>query len=256
MYGLLVSLAAGGVVFAIVAFTFDPLAAILPGIIVAAVAFFFVTRTIGQRVQRELEGLTALLQARDVKGAKALLASLGEKYGSWQFLLLGQLQAQAGMIDYMTMKFDEALPQLQAGSFRNWQAFLCIGAIHHRKGRDAEAQAAFAAAEKVGAKEALIFLVPAFLRSKAGDRTGALEVLARGRKLLPEHPVLRQAAEALANQRPMDKETFSEAWYQIFPEDYVEAMMAKQGGVRYRPTRMPGPGFQPPRVSKKMRRGR
>ncbi len=42
------------------------------------------------------------------------------------------------MTDYLQMKWDDALPRLEEGRWRNWSAILCIGLIHHRKGNKAK----------------------------------------------------------------------------------------------------------------------
>ena len=44
-------------------------------------------------------------------------------------MLHGQLTAQIGMIDYLQMKFDEALPKLEAANGRDWSAGIALASL-------------------------------------------------------------------------------------------------------------------------------
>ena len=119
MVTILGSFLMGVLVFALIAVWFAPIAGVLPALFVSVTAFFVITMRVGKRVQAEMAGLQPLLEARRVDDAMRLLESIRSRYGKYQLMLDGQLQAQAGLIAYMQMRFDDALPMLEKGSFRN-----------------------------------------------------------------------------------------------------------------------------------------
>ena len=88
------------------------IAAAVPGVLVFGICFFMIARSVGNRVTGEMNLLVPMLQDRKIKEAEAHLLAMKSRYGKWQFLLKGQLDAQRGMIHYMQMKFDDAMPLL------------------------------------------------------------------------------------------------------------------------------------------------
>jgi len=252
MLNPLISLGAGLVVFALVAVFLQPVAAILPAVIVFGVVFFVLVRRTGKQIEAEMSQVMSLLQARHTDEAIARLEAMKVHFKRWQPLVVGQLDAQHGMIDYLQMKWDDALPRLQNGSWRNWTALLCIGAIHFRKGDKDAAWKSFAKAAKASSKESMVYLVWATLLTRAGKREDALNALNKGLKAMPDSKKLQDLKATIANKKRIDIRAFPQSWYQFFPED-----LAKQQGMRgRRGSPMPGAGFRAPRVSRRERRGR
>jgi len=253
MYNLLISLGAGVVAFAAVSLMMSPWAAFLPGSLVFVVAMFLLARRTTGQVQGELTHLMALLQKQKVEAAKAKIKEISDRYGKWQFLLRGQMSAQLGMLDYVQMKWDTALPLLEEGRFRNWGAEVCIGAIHYRRGRKDKAWDSLEKAVGIAKKEAIIYLVWATLLARDGKRDKALEVLNRGLQVLPESGILSNLRGTVANKRKIKVKSFPEQWFQFFPEDLVKRMAGRgQAGVG------PGGRMAPPqpRARGKMARRR
>jgi len=252
MYNVAISVALAAASFGLVALLLSPVAAIIPATMVFALAWWLLSRRIAKQVEEEMKALVPLLQARKVEEAKAKIASVQKRYGRWQILLERQLDAQVGMIDYLQMKFDAALPKLEKGKFRNWNALVCIGAIHHRKGRKEQAYESLASAAKVAPKESVVYLVWATLLTRDGKRTEALQALDGGLKAMPDSEHLKNLRNRVANKKKIDTKQFPQTWYQFFPEE-----LAQQQLMRGR-KRGPGPGqaAQQPRMSARQTRRR
>lgn len=253
MYNLLISLGIAAAVYVAVAVAMSPFSAILPAMLVLTIAMFLMARRTTKQVQAELTDLMALLQKQRIDDAKKKIQDISDKYGRWQFLLEGQMAAQLGMLDYVQMKWDLALPQLEKGRFRNWSAEVCIGAIHFRRGRKEKAWESFDKAAGTAKKESIIYLVWATLLSRDGHRDKALEVVNRGLAATPDSAVLKTLLSNIANKRKVKIRALPDMWFQFFPEDMVKKMQGRgQVGVAAG-GRMVAP---PPRARGKMARRR
>ncbi len=252
MYTLLLAFLLGLVSFLLVAVFFDTLAAFVPGILVFLIAAVVLLLRRKRSVDAEMQQIVPMLQRRDVDGARRFLREMGKRQGPWMPMLGRQIEAQLGMLDYFQLRFDEALPRLEKGSWQNWMGQVCIGAIHFRKKRLDEAWKWLEKAVGTAPKEDLTYVVYAILATRAGDRDRALSVLDRGLKKLPESVRLKDLYGRVANKKKIKTAKLGEAWFHFFPEDLAaQAQMANRRGGP-----MPGPGFQPGPVSKQQRRGR
>jgi len=252
MYTLILSLVLGLVTFALVALFLDPLAAVVPAVMVLMIALVALLLRTKRKVDAEMQGIVPLLQRRQVVEAQRYLETLRARYARWMPLLDGQIDAQLGMIDYLQLKFDQALPRLEKGKWRNWMALACIGAIHYRKGRHEQAWEALQKAVDAGKKEPMAYVVFAVLLNRAGARDRSLVVMNAGLKVLPDNKLLGDLKAKIANKKKIKTNKLGESWYQFFPEELAaQAQMAARRG-----TPLPGMGFRGPAVSKQERRGR
>lgn len=253
MYNLLISLAITLGIFGLVAALMQPVAAIVPALFVFPLAMFLLARRTGKLVEAELSDLPTLLQARKVDEVKEIIRAARDRHGKWQFLLEGQLTGQLGMLDYMSLKFDEALPQLESGRWRDWTANTAIGCVHYRKGRYDKAWEAFEAAQKVGSKEAMVYVVHATLLTRRDDREGALKVLSEGLERIEGSKLLKTLKTNIANKKKLDTSDYPESWYQFFPED-AQQMMNMRGRRGSHPGGVaPGGRYQGPPPQPKQR---
>jgi tetratricopeptide (TPR) repeat protein len=227
MYNLLISSGVAAIVFIAVAFFMHPVAAAVPALLVFGLLVFFLTRRVSRAVEAEMQMMMPLLQARKVSEAEAHVRGIKKKWGKWQFMLGGQLDAQLGMLDYLQMKWDEALPKFEKGTFQNWPAKVCIGCIHYRRERFDEAWAAFESAAKTAPKEAMIYCVWATLLTRAGKREKALEALTLGLATLENSKQLKELRKAVANKKKIKTKSFGEAWYQFFPEELATQQLMR-----------------------------
>lgn len=227
MYNLLLALLAGVVTFVVVALWLGPVAAVFPAVGVLVLVLFLLSRRTGKLVSDELAGVGPLLQQRRIDEAETKLVAVKEKYRQWQFLLAGQIDSQLGMIDYLQLKWDSARPKLEAGKWRNAVALTCLGAIHYRQGRKAEAWKSFAAAAAVGSSDVTIYCVWATLLARDGLRTEALDAVSAGLKELPNSAVLKDLQQKIANKKKIDTKSFGDAWHQYFPEELAQQMVMR-----------------------------
>ncbi|MEZ4315923.1 MAG: hypothetical protein R3F61_00390 [Myxococcota bacterium] len=227
MYNIAISALSGLVVFALASAWLGPIAGVVPALLVMAGVMFWLSRRTGALVQAEMERVVPLLQERRIDEATVLLEGIKAKYGRWQVLLDGQIDSQLGMIDYLQMKFDDALPKLEKGKWRNWTALTCIGCIQYRKGDKEAAWASLSDAADAAGKEALVYLVWATLLTRAGDTKRALEVVDRGLTEMPESEQLRNLQKVVANKKKINTKVFPQTWYQFFPEELAQQMVMR-----------------------------
>ncbi len=244
MLNLALAFAVGLVLFAVVAAWLGPIPALVPALFFAILALFLLGRRTGQKINRELEPLMALLQARRIDDARALLVNVRDRWSRWQVMLAGQIDAQLGMLEYLQMHWDEALPLLEKGKWRNAQAWACIGAIRWRRGEKVKAFEALQRAQAVAPKDPMMAVVRATLLLRDDRRDEALRALADARGRIPGNKLLTDMQAKVANKQKIDPKAFGEAWYQYFPED-----LAKEMVTRGRRTPVPGapPVPEPPR---------
>jgi tetratricopeptide (TPR) repeat protein len=252
MYTLILSLVLGVVTFVLVAVFFDPLAAVVPAVMVLLIALVALLLRVKRKVDNQMQGIVPLLQRRQVAEAQRYLESLRDRYAKWMPLLHGQIDSQLGMIDYLQLKFDQALPRLEKGKWRNWMALACIGAIHYRKGRHEQAWESLQKAVDIAKKEPMAYVVFAVLLNRAGVQDRALQVMNAGVKVLPDNKLLQELKNKIANKKKIKSSRLGDSWYQFFPEEMAaQAQMAARRG-----TPLPSQGFKGPAVSKQQRRGR
>ena len=163
MYNILIAVGVSATVFLVVSLLMSPYAAVIPAVLVFGILLFVLTRRVGQLVQADMAKLVPLLQQRKVAQAEKLIRDVQSRYGKWQVMLTGQLDAQLGMIHYLQMKWDKAMPLLEKGKWRNWAAMVCMACVHYRQKRQDEAWKGFEAAAAVGKKEAMVYTVWALL---------------------------------------------------------------------------------------------
>lgn len=227
MYNIAISVGLGLVVFALVSLALPWWGSILPALLVSGLAMFLLARRINEKLTPELAKLQPLLEARDVAGAQAHLRSIQATYGKWQLYLDSQLEAQLGMLDYLQMKWDEALPKLETGSWRNAHALICIGCIHYRKGDKDKAWESLGKAVDADSKEVMTHVVLAVLRAKSDQRDEALTAVAAGLQALPDNAVLKKLQHTIANKKKIDIKQLPQTWYQFFPEDMAKQMVVR-----------------------------
>jgi tetratricopeptide (TPR) repeat protein len=244
LYNLLLALAAGALSFLLVWAGLGPVAAVVPSLGVFLAAMFLLARRTGRMVERELATVPALLQQRRVDEAETKLVHVKEKYGPWQFLLAAQIDGQLGILDYVQRKFDEAVPKLEAGKWRNGPVLAMLGAVDWRRKRFDTAWKHFEAAVTATPEDPIPWAVYTTLLTREGKRNEALEVVARGVKALPKNAMLKELQSRVANKQKIETSRFGdngEGWYQYFPEDLMQA--AAMRGTRGAPF----PGMpQPP----------
>ncbi|TNE87498.1 MAG: hypothetical protein EP330_18720 [Deltaproteobacteria bacterium] len=220
--------AAALVAFAIGTALYAPVAGILPAVFafLAVAVGIFINRR--RKVDAALVPLVPLLEAQKIDEAVALIDQVKAEHGPWVPGLEGQLDAQVGLLDYMQMKFDKAMPKLMAGRWRNPVALLCIGATHLRKNEETEAWQFLTEAEDAANKDPNVFVVSAALRMKKGQRDDALKTLGKGLEAVDNKAPIERLQRVIANNKRIQPDKLPQMWMQIWPEDLV-AQLKKQG---------------------------
>jgi len=227
MYNVALSSLIGFVVFGAVSVFLPWWGSLLPALLATGLSLWLLARRINGLLQPELEKVGPLLEARDVKGAEAHLRSVQKRFGRWQLYLDSQIESQLGMIDYLQMKWDQALPKLEKGQWQNAHAQVCVGAIHFRQGRKEKAWEFLAKACETDAKNPMTHIVHTVLRARADQREEALAAISKGLETLPKHGGLKQLKQRVANKKKIDVKQLPQAWYQYFPEDLAKQMVVR-----------------------------
>lgn len=235
-------------------------APIPPAVLAGGLTFYLLTRFLTKRVQTQMEAIVPLLQNRQLEPAEALMDRVQRTYGKWVLLLDQQLSAQKGMLRYAQMKWSEARPLLEKGTWNNWQAHTALAAIDYREGDKESCWKHLDKAAKASPKEAMVYVVWAVLSVRGGERDRALRALSQGLDKQSESKVLKNLHKRVANKKKIDVKQLPQAWYHFFPEDLMKQMMVR--GRKGGPPPLPE-GVQPryqqpppqPRVGKKGRRG-
>lgn len=270
MYNLLISLAISAIAFvAVLPFDLPWYAGVAPAALIFPLAAFLLMRRTGQQVQAAVAPVQEIMmgmQSAKSQGeinarldeVRAILSSVRDQFGNWQFLLAGQMTAQLGALDYMQLKFDEAYPKL-GKAWRDWNSEIMAACILYRKGELDEAWAAFEKSAGTHSKEPTVFVIWATLLSKKGKRTEALAALTKGLETMPDNKQLREMKNKVANKKKLDTKSFQETWFRFFPEEAQQQMMVR--GRRGNPMDGPVPvqmrqGPPQPKLRGKMARRR
>ncbi|MBJ96018.1 MAG: hypothetical protein CMP23_16260 [Rickettsiales bacterium] len=229
MYSLIVAIAAGFAAYFLTASFWPSNYAILPGIVGMIACYVLLARRYWKVVEALMARAGAEVQQQRVDHAVRILES-GYGYGRWVFLLRGQLDGQIGALHYMQKKFDQALPLLEKSSSRHWVAQGMLAAYWFRHHKPEQAMKVLDKARTMNRKEAMLYGLEAWMKVKLKDRDGARAVLARGKKVLPDHGPITENLIRLQNGDDLKMGGFGEAWWQFHLEKPSQKMLMKMAG--------------------------
>ncbi len=221
MYNLLISIAIGVAVALALALgtNLGAVAAIFPGLLAAAIAYFVLARRTFKKVEAIFEVVQREAQAQKLDKAVQTLQG-GFVLAPWQFLVASQLHAQIGMLLYIRQDVDAALPHLEKAFSRHWIARGMLGAAKYRKRDVAGATKVLEEAVKVNKKEGVLWSLYAFVLEKEGRHEEAIRVLGRGAAANPSDEKLKAGLQALQNGKKLKLgKTYQEQWFQFRLED-------------------------------------
>ena len=229
MYSLLVALAAGILSYLLTASFWPSNYALLPGLGAMIGCYVLLARRYWKGVEALMARAGAEVQQQRVDHAVRILES-GYRYGRWVFMLRGQLDGQIGALHYMQKNFDKALPLLENSSSRHWVAQGMLASYLFRHHKPEQAMKVLDKARTMNRKEPMLYGIEAWMKVKLKDRDGARAVLARGKKVLPEHGPLTENLIRLQNGEDMKMGGFGEAWWQFHLEKPSQKMLMKMAG--------------------------
>lgn len=224
MINLVISLVAGALVALLVKVAgFSILAGIIPGTIVFLAILvvlgrrsFMQLQVVVQKVQAELQSMTANKKEQAAKADRAIkLLEAALPLGRWQFLIQGEIYGQIGMIKYLFKDFDGALVAFRKASNRNYFAKAMQGAIFYQRKDFTQMRSSFEDAVKHGNKEGLMWAAYAWCLTQIKESDQALKVLARGVEANPSDEKLKKALSALQNDKRLKMSPWEPMWWQL-----------------------------------------
>jgi tetratricopeptide (TPR) repeat protein len=232
MWNLLISLALGAAVALGIRFgtEFGWVAAVLPGVITAMIAYVVLARRIMKKLEVLFESIQHDVQARRVDKAVQTLEA-GFPLARWQFLVGSQLHSNIGILLYIKQDTDAALPHLRKSFGKMWIARAMLGAALYRRKDVAGARAVFEDAARSNKKEGVVWAAYAWVLEKEGLHEDALKVVGRGVEQNPKDQKLQSVQVTLQNGKKLKLgKVYEEQWFQL----YLETP----------PTQLQGPGFR------------
>jgi len=219
MYNLLISLLFGAAV-AIPVDVFTPLAPWIPPLIgmgVFAVLYLLLTRRVMKKVgqlaetaQRDLQG------GRPEKAIKTLESGL--KYGSWQFYVKPQLNAQIGTVYYLKRDFAKAFEYLQKAFVRHWVAMGMLAICYMKRNKVDKMTLTFEKAVSASRKEVFLWNLYAYCLDHVGQTSKAKDILRKGLKKAGNDERLQDSLDALEEGKKMKMTAYGDLWYQFHLE--------------------------------------
>lgn len=220
MYNLLISIAIGLVVSVALAFGTELglVAAIFPGVLALAVAYFVLARRTWKKLEVIFETMQREAQAQKFDKAVATLQG-GFVLAPWQFLVASQLHSNIGILMYLRQDLDGALPHLEKSFTRNWIARGMLAVARYRKRDLTGMEKVFDEAVKVNKKEGVLWSAYAWVLEKEDRHEDAIKVLGRAVAANPSDEKLKASLQALQNGKKLKLgKLYGEQWFQFLLE--------------------------------------
>ncbi len=216
------------------------IAGFLPAILVLAIVYFLLARRTSNRLQALMETAGKAIQRQKIDEARRVLET-GRPLGKWQFMVEGQIEAQLGALAYLERDWGRARKHLDKAFSRNWMAQGMLAAMDLREKKASDGIERMEKASGFAKKEALFWGLYAYILAESKQQDKALEILARGLKIMPDNEGLKGLQKAVSNKRRKLKmgSLFGNQWYTFFPEQFPVR--------RYQNAAVQGRGFPQPR---------
>lgn len=229
MINLLIALLSGFAISALLLVWLTAVEVILPGVAVAAVAYYLLARRAMNKLQEVfLASQKELMNGRIEKAIRIMESA--RSLSRWQFMINSQINAQVGMIYYIREDDKAATPYLEKAVSRLWIPKAMLGALYFRKKNFDKMRENFEKAVGVGKKQGLAWSVYAWCEWKLGNVDKAIELLDSGaKKLGDDDERLKANLLSLRNGKKVKMKGYGDQWYQFRLE---KVPMVKQR-VRY-----------------------
>jgi len=234
MYNLLISLAAGLLVaIGIRLAGFGWVAVIVPGVLMAAVAYVALNLRAQKRLSAMVEAAVAEAQARRFDRA-IQLARGALVMAPWLFGADAALSALIGQFHWWKGDHEAALPYLERAAAGQWPARVMLAVARWRKRDLAGMKKVFEETLKTRAnrKQGLLWCAYGWFLEKESLHDDAVRVLGRAVAANPSDDKLKSALQSVQNGKKLKVGKLYTEWYNF--------------GVETPPQMMP-PGFRPGR---------
>jgi len=237
MYNILISLAAGGAVYAglFLSGLLRMGEAILPGVLIFIVVYFLTARRTFKAVENIFMEASRSLQSTPPKIDLAIgTMQKAYTYSRTQIGVRTQVDAQIGMVYFLQKDFNKAQPLLKRSlSFSYWMAAAMLAVVYYKKKDHAAMRETIDVMVKRGKKESLAWNLGAYLLIQVGDRDGAQTLLNDGMKKTKDDPKIKENLLAVQNGRKVKMRGYKEQWYQFHlerpPVQYQQMQMGRGG---------------------------
>lgn len=200
-----------------------PGSGVLLALLVGPVLAVLLMRRARKPVEAARIEVEKLLNARRFERAIERLEGM-RPLARWQPLLASQIDEQIGAIRYAALDDPAgARPHLERARHKGVEGWMMLAAGLYRRGHLEEMEKVFERAARRRSKEALLWATYAWCRVTRGERAKALDVLARGRKRLPNDDRLRRIQLAVQNGKRVHMRVFGNEWYALRLERTPEA---------------------------------
>jgi tetratricopeptide (TPR) repeat protein len=220
MYNLLIAIAAGVAVSVALALGTELglAAAIFPGVLATAIAYFVLMRRTWKRLEVIFDSMQREVQAQKIDKAIQTLQG-GFVLAPWQFLVASQLHSNIGILHYLKQDLESALPHLEKSFSKNWVARGMLGASRYRKQDVAAATGVLEEAVRSNKKEGVLWSLYAWILEKEGRHEQAIAVLGRAVAANPSDEKLKTSLQALQNGKKLKLgKLYAEQWFQFMLE--------------------------------------
>ena len=203
------------------------------GILAGVGIFYFLSKRMANKLTELMEQVNRQAQNRNIDGAIETLRQ-GYRYRWLHPFVKSQVDAQIGTMYYYKRDFDTAFGYLKKGLSAHYIAKGMLAVIYLKRKQHDKMKQTLEVAVKAASKEALIWALYAYCLHKIGDRDGAIEVLNRGLKKMPDDPRLTGNLKSLQNKKPMKMKAYGEMWYQFMLDKMPVIRQDVPGFARHR----------------------
>jgi len=189
----------------------------LAGVIVFAGVYILLMRSVMKKVGDLMEIAQRDIQAGRIEKAVKTLES-GYKYGSWQFYVRPQIDAQIGTLLYLRRDFAKAFEYLQKGFVRHWVAMAMLAICYMKRNKQSKMIETFEKATAATRKEPLLWNLYALCLEKVGENEKAIAAMEKGIKKVGGDERLQANLEALREGNRMKMKDYGDLWYQFHLE--------------------------------------
>lgn len=235
MYSILICAALGVIVLlvAMLGFKLAWWGALLIGLVVFSLAFFFLSRYISKQLMTILEQAGKDLQGqRFEKAIREMKEAL--RFGPWQLYVTDQINSQIGMAYYIRRDFSNAFPYLEKSFFKNWVAMGMLAICYMKRQKRDKMEQTFEKAVQWNGKESLLWNLYAYcMAEECGEKSKAIAVLEKGLKKMPGDSAITENLENLQAGHKVKMRSFGDPWYQFHLESLGQLQkhqMAAMGG--------------------------
>lgn len=195
-------------------------ACLLPALIAFLVANILLARRVGKKIQAiAAEAQKEIMAQRFDKGIKLLESAFA--YTRWQFFIASELNANVGVLQFMTKNFTAARPHLEKSGLRGASAARArtmLAALDYQAKAEPAMRTAFEQAVAANKKDVIAWAAYGWCLEKLGRRDDAIKVFARAVEANPTEERLKNSLTALRNGKKLKMKGYGLEWYQLFLE--------------------------------------